>query len=110
MKTMILGLAAAAMTFAAGAAAAQPYGYYDGQRGYYDRGYDGYGRHQRGYRDSDRDGTPDRREWNRDKDCDGRPDQYDRRDDNRRRCYTSYGRYNRWDGGHYGYRYDHRRY
>jgi Ni/Co efflux regulator RcnB len=79
MKKIILGVAAAAMTLASGAAMAQPY---YGSRGY-DRGaYD--------YRDSDRDGVPDRREWGRDRDRDGRPDQYDRYD-NRRGGY-GYGR------------------
>jgi len=84
MKKIILGVAAAAMTFVAGAASAQPnYGEYRG-------GYD------RSYRDSDRDGRPDGREWGRDRDRDGRPDQYDRYD-NRRGGY---------DRGHRGYRGD----
>ena len=69
MKKMIF-LAAAALTMAGSAAAAQPYGY--GDR---------YERHA--YRDSDRDGIPDAREWNRDRDHDGRPDQYDRYDNRR---------------------------
>jgi len=82
MKKIILGVAAAAMTFAAGAAAAQPYGYGRGYDRGYERGYDRYERYDydRRYRDSDRDGRPDYREWNRDRDRDGRPDQYDRRD------------------------------
>ena len=77
MKKIILGVAAAAMTLASGAAMAQPY---YGDRGAYD---------QR-YRDSDRDGVSDRREWGRDRDRDGRPDQYDRSDS--RRGGYSYGR------------------
>ena len=98
MRTIILGAAAAAtLALTAGAASAQPYGDY-GQRGYYDRGDYSYGYdNYRRWRDSDRDGTPDRREWNRDRDCDGRPDQYDRRDDNRRRCYRSHHRYDRYE-------------
>ena len=67
MRKILLGVAAAAMTFAGFAASAQPYGYY-GSRGSYD---------------SDRDGRPDRQEWNRDRDRDGRPDQYDRYDNRR---------------------------
>lgn len=88
MKKIILGVAAAAMTLASGAAMAQPY---YGSR--YDGGYER-------YRDSDRDGRPDHREWGRDRDRDGRPDQYDRYD-NRRGGY-GYGR----DGyrGHRGWR------
>lgn len=110
MKKIILGAAAAALTLAAGAAAAQPYGYrgYDDGygRGYersYDRGYyrddyrDGYRGDYRRYRDSDRDGRPDYREWNRDRDRDGRPDQYDRRD-NRYGARGYYGG-NRWRQG-----------
>ncbi|WP_293680747.1 RcnB family protein [uncultured Phenylobacterium sp.] len=93
MKKIILGVAAAAMTFASGAAMAQPYGYYD-------RG--------AAYRDSDGDGRSDRREWNRDRDRDGRPDQYDRRDNRRGDNYRgnghAYGRdgyrgHNRWRQG-----------
>jgi Ni/Co efflux regulator RcnB len=87
MKKILLGAAAAAMTFAGFAASAQPYGYYGG--GYYD------GR----YRDSDRDGRPDHREWNRDRDRDGRPDQYDRYD--RRGDRYGYG----YRGDRYGYGY-----
>jgi hypothetical protein len=108
MKTMILGAAVAAMTLAAGAASAQPYGYYEYDNRGYDGGryqrYDGYGdgggyRHdRRAWRDSDRDGTPDRREWNRDQDCDGRPDQYDRNDDDRRNCYRAYRSHHRYQG------------
>ncbi len=77
MKTIILGVAAAAMTLASGAAMAQPYYGDRGDRGAYD---------QR-YRDSDRDGVSDRREWNRDRDRDGRPDQYDRNDNRRGHAY-----------------------
>ena len=87
MKKIILGVAAAAMTLASGAAMAQPY---YGDRGDYRGAYD-----QR-YRDSDRDGVSDRREWNRDRDRDGRPDQYDRRDRRSDRGYRYYG-------GSYGY-------
>ncbi|WP_374471145.1 RcnB family protein [Phenylobacterium sp.] len=87
MKKALLIAAAAAMTFGSVAsAAAQPYGYYGGGRGYYER-------------DSDRDGRPDRREWNRDRDRDGRPDQWDRRDN--RRDYR-YGRGYGY-GPNYGY-------
>jgi len=84
MKKIILGVAAAAMTFVAGAATAQPYGDYRG-------GYD------RSYRDSDRDGRPDSREWNRDRDRDGRPDQYDRYDN--RRGHGAYRGHGRWRQG-----------
>ena len=89
MKKIILGMAAAAMTLAAGAASAQPY--YGG--------YDRSDRYER-QRDSDRDGRPDRREWNRDRDRDGRPDQYDRYD-NRRGGYgaNGYRGGNRWREG-----------
>ena len=91
MKKMVLAATVVAgLTLAAGAVAAQPYGY----GGYgYDRGYNGY------VRDSDRDGIPDHREWNRDRDRDGRPDQFDRYDNRRDR----YGRYDRrYDRrGHY---------
>jgi len=114
MKKLVLGaVAALAALTAAGAAAAQPYGYYDRggyDRGYHDdRGYDrgGY-RHHRRYRDSDRDGIPDYREWNRDRDRDGRPDQWDRYDNRRHhrgwdRGYDHHDRYDRYDRG-YDYR------
>ena len=85
MKTIILGVAAAAMTLASSAAMAQPY--------YGDRGYDR-GAYDQRYRDSDRDGRPDHREWGRDRDRDGRPDQYDRYD-NRRGPSYGYGAYGR---------------
>src|SRR5262245_50832606 len=83
MRKILLGVAAAAMTLASGAAMAQPYGYYPR---------DSY------YRDSDRDGIPDAREWGRDRDRDGRPDQYDRYD-NRYGGY--YGRSGYYGGRHY---------
>ena len=73
MKKIILGVAAAAMTFAGFSASAQPYGH-------------AYGHHRGGY-DSDRDGRPNRSEWNRDRDRDGRPDQYDRYDNRRSGAY-----------------------
>lgn len=92
MKKIILGVAAAAMTFAGGAAMAQPY--------YGGRGYDG--AYDQRYRDSDRDGVPDRREWGRDRDRDGRPDQYDRYD-NRRGHGHAWGR-DGYRGYGYGYR------
>lgn len=93
MKKITMLMAAAAMTLAAGAASAQPYGGYD-RYDSYDR-YDRYDRYER-QRDSDGDGRPDRREWNRDRDRDGRPDQYDRYD-NRRSGY-GYNRPYRGDG------------
>jgi hypothetical protein len=105
MKTLILAGAVAVATLTAGAAAAQPYGYYrydDGYRGNYG-GYDRDYRYAR-QRDSDRDGIPDRREWNRDRDRDGRPDQYDRYDNRRGHRYGQHHRYNnydRYDRGHY---------
>lgn len=115
MKKIILGVAVAVATLAAGAAMAQPYGYYD--RGGYDRDYryegyrhDGYWRDGYRYgraRDSDRDGIPDRAEWNRDRDRDGRPDQYDRYD-NRRDYRWRHHRYD--DRRGYDYRYEHRYY
>src|SRR5436190_13179308 len=82
MKKIILGVAAAAMTLASGAAMAQPYGYGDYNRGGYDRS-----------RDSDRDGRPDSREWGQDRDRDGRPDQYDRYDNRRGGAVHSNGRW-----------------
>ncbi|HEX7885385.1 MAG TPA: hypothetical protein VF474_05365 [Phenylobacterium sp.] len=108
MKKIILGVAAAVATLAAGAATAQPYGDYG--RGGYDRydgdRYDGYryreSRHR--YRDSDRDGIPDRAEWNRDRDRDGRPDQYDRYDNRRDYRWRHHHRSDRYDG-RYEYRY-----
>ena len=88
MKKIILGVAAAAMTFVGGAASAQSYYGGGGYRGGYERDY----RDNDRYRDSDRDGRPDHREWNRDRDRDGRPDQYDRYD-NRRGAYRGNGRW-----------------
>lgn len=88
MKKIILGVAAAAMTLASGAAMAQPY--------YGSRGYDGYSDSR--YRDSDRDGRPDYREWGRDRDRDGRPDQYDRWD-NRRGGHAYRGHHHGWRQG-----------
>ena len=80
IKTIMVGLAAAAATLTAGAAMAQPYGYSNYNRSAYAQSY----RYdQRAYRDSDRDGVSDRAEWNRDRDHDGRPDQYDRYDNRR---------------------------
>jgi len=107
MKKIVLGLTLAAATLGAGAAMAQPYGYYDrgGYDGRYDRGdYRGGHRYRdTRYRDSDRDGIPDRAEWNRDRDRDGRPDQYDRYDNRRDRDW----RRDHHDGG---WRYDYRYY
>jgi hypothetical protein len=104
MKKIILGLVAAAATLTAGAAMAQPYGYY-GDRGSY-----GYSYH-RYQRDSDRDGIPDRAEWGRDRDRDGRPDQWDRYDNRRDRYWRHhhhdrYERYGRYDRDHRYDRYD----
>ncbi len=76
MKKILLGVAAAAMTLATGAATAQPYNAY--------------------YRDSDGDGRSDAREWGRDRDRDGRPDQFDRND--RRGNAYAYG-HRRWRTG-----------
>jgi hypothetical protein len=92
---IILGVVAAAATFTAGAALAQPYGY--SNRGGYDHRY---------VRDSDRDGIPDRAEWGRDRDHDGRPDQWDRYDNRRDRYHRHWD-----DRGYRGhdYRYDGRR-
>jgi len=57
MKKIVLGLVAAAATLTAGAAMAQPYGYYSDRGVYgYDRGGYGYDRVVR-YRDSDGDGA-----------------------------------------------------
>ena len=91
MKTLILGLvAAAATTLAVGAATAAPYGY----TGYSSYSYAqpryvapayGYSSRYVAARDSDRDGIPDRAEWNQDRDHDGRLDQYDRYDNRRDR-------------------------
>ena len=82
MKKIVLGLVAAAATLTAGAAMAQPYGYYSDRGGYgYDRG--------ARYRDSDGDGIPNRAEWGRDRDRDGRPDQWDRYDNRRDRHWRS---------------------
>ena len=114
MKKIILGLVAAAATLTAGAAMAQPYGYY-GDRSHYGYSYNRYDRYQR---DSDRDGIPDRAEWGRDRDRDGRPDQWDRYDNRRDRYwrhhhrhdrYERYGRhdrYDRYDRYDRGYHYD----
>ena len=112
MKTLILGLTAAAATFAAGAAMAAPYGY----NGYSTYSYSqpryvapsygyAYGNRFVAARDSDRDGIPDRAEWNQDRDRDGRLDQYDAYD-NRRDHYRSGQR--RWSDD--ARRYDDRRY
>ena len=105
MKKIILGLAAAAATLAAGAASAQPYGGY--QRGYDQRGgYDRDYRYDGGrYRDSDRDGISDRAEWNRDRDRDGRPDQFDRYDNRRDHRWRDHR-----GSGRYDYRYQYRGY
>jgi Ni/Co efflux regulator RcnB len=84
MKKILLGVAAAAMTLATGAATAQPYGYYE-------RG--------AAYRDSDRDGVSDAREWGRDRDRDGRPDQYDRYDNRRGHRGNHYANGHRWRTG-----------
>jgi len=100
MKKIVLGLALAAATLTAGAAAAQPYGYY-ANRGY---AYDN--RYESRLRDSDRDGIPDRAEWGRDRDRDGRPDQWDRYDNRRDRHWRHHDRWDRdgrWDRD---YRYD----
>ncbi|MGA0606990.1 hypothetical protein ACO2Q0_13430 [Phenylobacterium sp. VNQ135] len=112
MKTLILAGAVAVATLTAGAAMAQPYGYYGYDNGYRYGGYDRDYRYAR-QRDSDRDGIPDRREWNRDRDRDGRPDQYDRYDNRRGHRYghayghryNRYDRYDRYDDrGYYGHR------
>ena len=113
MKTLILGLAAAAATtLAAGAALAAPYGYNPGYSSYsyvqpryvapsYGYSY-GYSRGIVASRDSDRDGIPDRAEWNQDRDHDGRLDQYDSRfDRNDRYARDRYARDHRRDRDRY---------
>jgi len=102
MKKIVLGITLAAATLTAGAAMAQPYGYYRDDRGGYDYRY---------ARDSDRDGIPDRREWNRDRDRDGRPDQYDRYDNRRDHRRGHHHRDGRWNDSYRdNYRYDYRYY
>ena len=104
MKKIVLGLVAAAATLTAGAAMAQPYGYYSDRGAYgYDRGGYGYG-YERGvrYRDSDGDGIPDRAEWGRDRDRDGRPDQWDRYDNRRDRHWRQH-HHDRWSNNYYRY-------
>ena len=107
MKKIVLGLVAAAATLTAGAAMAQPYGYYSDRGAYgYDRGGYGYDRVVR-YRDSDGDGIPDRAEWNRDRDHDGRSDQWDRYDNRRDRYWRQHHRHDRWSSNYRTYdRYD----
>jgi hypothetical protein len=100
MKKIVLGLAVAAATLTAGAAMAQPYGYYSDRGGY------GYERGVR-YRDSDGDGIPDRAEWGRDRDRDGRPDQWDRYDNRRDHYSRQHHRHDRWASTYHDYdRYD----
>jgi len=102
MKKIVLGLVAAAATLTAGAAMAQPYGYYSDRGAYgYDRGGYGYERGVR-YRDSDGDGIPDRAEWGRDRDRDGRPDQWDRYDNRRDRHWRQH-HHDRWSNNYYRY-------